>query len=130
VLWLLRAVPPAVLAFQGAMSRNAYIDGPLPEWWLPQLAANFAAPHTQRTFQEEAARIGDGDASIGPVAVGHPMLVIHGDDDRLAPVEFGHWTKAHARKAQIQVIEHGSHMLPITHTDQLADAIARFARGE
>jgi non-heme chloroperoxidase len=128
VLSWLRAVPPAGLAVQASMSRRAFSDGQLPHWWLSQTAANFAAPHTQRTFQEETGRWSNGDASIDPVAVGQPMLILHGDDDRLAPLAIGRWTKQQARKAELVVVPRGSHMLPVTHADEMADRIAAFAR--
>lgn len=129
VLAWLRAVPPVGRALEAAMSKDAFSDGEEPAWWLPQLAANFAAPHTMRTFAEEGARTGDGDASIDPVTVARPILLIHGDADRLVPLEVGEWTKAHSRDAELVVIPKGSHMLPITHADALADRIASFARG-
>jgi pimeloyl-ACP methyl ester carboxylesterase len=129
VLWWMRAVPPVGLGMQRALSREAFSDQPQPGWWLPQMAANFAAPHTQRTYQEEMSRYAEGDASTDPVAVGLPMLILHGDDDRLAPLAIGKWTKEHARKAELVVIDGGSHMIPITHTEQLTDRIEAFVRG-
>jgi pimeloyl-ACP methyl ester carboxylesterase len=129
VLTWVRAVPPAGRALQAAMSRDAFSGADLPGWWLPQLAANFAGPHTLRTFREEGARIGAGDTSIDPVTVARPILLIHGDDDRLAPLEGAQWIKSHARDAELVVIPKGSHMLPITHADALADRIAAFAHG-
>lgn len=128
VLAWLRAVPPAGRAVQAAMSDEAYSDAPEPEWWLPQLAANMGRPDTPRTFQGEAERIGGGDASMDPVTVGQPILLLHGDDDRLAPLALGQWIESHARNADLEVVQGGSHMLPITHTELVADRIAEFAR--
>jgi pimeloyl-ACP methyl ester carboxylesterase len=128
VLAWVRAVPPVGRALQAAMSRDAFSDAAAPAWWLPQLAANFAAPHTTRSFREEGARVGAGDESIDPVTVGRPILLIHGDDDRLAPLSNAEWTEGHARDAELVVVPKGSHMLPITHPDLLADRIAAFAR--
>jgi pimeloyl-ACP methyl ester carboxylesterase len=128
VLKWLRAVPPAGRAVQAAMSRDAFSDAPPPSWWLPQLAANMGAAHTLDTFHGEGARVGAGDASIDPVTVPRRILLLHGDDDRLAPLSIGQWIKGRARDAELVVIERGSHMLPITHAEQLADRIASFAR--
>lgn len=128
VLAWLRAVPPAGRAVQTAMSHEAYSGAPEPTWWLPQLAANMAAPNTLHSFHGEAERIGAGDASIDPVTVGQPILLLHGDDDRLAPLALGQWIESHARNADLEVIAGGSHMLPLTHTELVADRIAAFAR--
>jgi pimeloyl-ACP methyl ester carboxylesterase len=128
VLDWLHAVPPVGRGVQAAMSRNAFSGGPEPDWWLPQLAANFAAPNTVHAFAQEEDSIADGDASIDPLTVGVPILLIHGNDDRLAPLSIGQWIKSHARNARLVVVEGGSHMLPLTHTEMLADRIAGFAR--
>jgi pimeloyl-ACP methyl ester carboxylesterase len=128
VLAWLRAVPPADRAVQALMSREAFSGQPEPSWWLPQLAANMGARDTLRSFQAENASHAAGDASIDPVTVGQPMLLLHGDDDRLAPLSMGQWIQSHARNAELVVIAGGSHMLPITHTDELADRIAAFAK--
>lgn len=129
VLAWLAAVPPAGRGLQRLMSAQAFSEGPQPAWWLPLLAANFGARHTQHTYQQEAARVGAGDMSIDPLTVAVPILLIHGDDDRLAPLSIAHWIKSHARRAELLVIEGGSHMLPITHADVLADRIDGFIRG-
>jgi pimeloyl-ACP methyl ester carboxylesterase len=128
VLAWVRAVPPVGRAVMAAMSKNAFSDAPEPAWWLPQLAANMAAPNTPRSFHGEVARFSEGDASIDPVTVGQPILLLHGDDDRLAPLALGQWIESHARNADLEVIPGGSHMLPITHTDLVADRIAAFAK--
>jgi pimeloyl-ACP methyl ester carboxylesterase len=128
VLAWLRAVPPAGRALQRAMSREAFSGQPEPDWWLPQLAANMGARGTMRSFQGENASFIAGDAAIDPVTVGQPILIVHGDDDRLVPLAAGEWVKGHARNAELVVIPGGSHMLPITHTDELADRIAEFAK--
>jgi pimeloyl-ACP methyl ester carboxylesterase len=111
------------------MSAQAFSEGALPEWWLPLLAANFEAPHTRHTYQQEGSRVAAGDMSIDPLTVGVPILLIHGDDDRMVPLSVAYWIKSHARRAELVVIEGGSHMLPITHADLLAERIEGFIRG-
>jgi pimeloyl-ACP methyl ester carboxylesterase len=128
VLAWVRAVPPVGRAVMAAMSDDAFSDQPEPDWWLPQLAANMARPDTPRSFQREAARLNAGDASIDPVTVAQPILLLHGDDDRLAPLALGQWIESHARHADLEVVQGGSHMLPITHTELVADRIADFAK--
>ncbi|HVN38864.1 MAG TPA: alpha/beta hydrolase [Myxococcota bacterium] len=129
VLAWLHAVPPVGRAVQEAMSREAFSGEP-PAWWLPQLAANLGAPHSLESFAGENARFEDGDAAIDPVALAQPILLIHGDDDHLVPLSAARWIESHARHAELVVVKGGSHMLPITHAELLADRIASFARGD
>ena len=67
---------------------------------------------------------------LDPEPIPLPILVIHGQEDLLAPLAIGDWLHEHARDSRILRVERGSHMLPITHADLLADRIAAFARGE
>jgi pimeloyl-ACP methyl ester carboxylesterase len=129
VLEWLGAVPPAGRGLQALLSARAYSEQPQPGWWLPLVAANFAAPHTRDTYQQEMARVHEGDMSIDPLTVGVPILLLHGDDDRLAPLAIAEWIEQHARRATLEVIQGGSHMLPVTHAEPLADRIASFVRG-
>jgi pimeloyl-ACP methyl ester carboxylesterase len=129
VLDWLGAVPPVGRGVQRMLSRQAFSEGPQPAWWLPLVAANFGTPHTRHTYQQEVASVSEGDMSIDPLTVGVPILLIHGNDDRMVPVAVAEWIKSHARRAELEVIEGGSHMLPVTHADLLADRIARFIRG-
>jgi pimeloyl-ACP methyl ester carboxylesterase len=122
------AVPPASGAVQRALSEQAFSGQPWPAWWLPQLRANLAAPHTRTTFRLEGARF--ETAGLDPSPIERPILVIHGDDDRLAPLAIGEWLQRRARDARLVQIAGGSHMLPITHADLLADRIAAFSGAE
>jgi peroxiredoxin len=126
--WL-AAVPPVGRGVQKLLSEQAFSEAPQPGWWLPLLAANFGAPHTLHTYQQEGRRVAEGDMSIDPLTVGVPILLIHGDDDRLVPVKVSEWIQSHARRAELVVIEGGSHMLPVTHAELLADRISGFIRG-
>jgi len=124
VLAWVRAVPPVSRGMQRVMSIEAFSEQPQPDWWLPQLRANLAAPHTSRTLREEGARFsGDG---LDPAPIERPILVIHGDDDRLVPLAVGEGLHQSAQRSELLVVEGGSHMLPITHPDLLADRIAAF----
>jgi pimeloyl-ACP methyl ester carboxylesterase len=55
-----------------------------------------------------------------------PILVIHGEEDLLVPVAIARELARRAPQAKLVVIEGGSHMLPVTHADRLADEIASF----
>ena len=75
----------------------------------------------------EGARYDVQSLDPGPIPL--PILVIHGDEDQLAPPTIGDWLHEHARDSRSLRVEGGSHMLPITHTNLLADRIAPFVRG-
>lgn len=120
------AVPPVGQAMQRSITEAAFSDKPIPDWWLPQLSANFGQPNTRPTYIEEIAGIGGG-GEFRVDQVGQPILLIHGDDDRLAPLAIGEWIDARAKRSELVVIEGGSHMLPITQPDMMADRIAAFA---
>jgi pimeloyl-ACP methyl ester carboxylesterase len=127
--WLAR-VPPASLAATEAISREAYSDGPMPEWWVPQTRANLARAGTLRAMVREGLEW--PEAPLAPEAIDRPVLVIHGTDDRSVPFVVGE--DLHARTqpgSELLRVEGGSHMLPITHSELLAERILAFsAAGE
>ena len=118
-------VPPASAALQRALSDQAFSEQPQPDWWATNLAANFAGPNTRLSWTSEAAAIGlSGEFRADEVDL--PTLLIHGDDDRLAPLAIGEYVHAKIEGSRLEVVADGSHMLPITHADQLADWIVAF----
>jgi pimeloyl-ACP methyl ester carboxylesterase len=119
------SVPPLMQRFLAAGSRNAFHPDPVPGWYQTLLEANFARPHTLAAFGSEGRDLG-GEADLDPGPIERPILVIHGDADRLVPLAVGRGLAAQARVAELQVVERGSHMLPVTHPQLLADAIDRF----
>jgi pimeloyl-ACP methyl ester carboxylesterase len=122
VLGWLHAVPPLARGAQTAASRQAFSEGPEPDWWRPNLAANFARPHTPTSWLSEGAAMWLAPLP-DPAGLALPVLVIHGDDDRLVPVEVGRELARRAPHARLVLVPGGSHMLPITHSDLLADEI-------
>ncbi len=128
VLRWVAAVPPAGRAVQGMMSQQAFSDEPIPEWWGPQLEANFSAPHTMETWREEG-RYFEWNEELDPAPIDLPILVIHGDDDRLVPLSVGEHLAERAKRGQLVVLEGGSHMLPITRPERMAELVADFAAG-
>ncbi len=126
VLRWLRSIPPLGLATQRAMSANAYSDQPMPAWWLPGLAANLAQDKTQTAFMRESAGM-PGQAIPDTAGLALPILVVHGDADRLVPIAAGRALADHNERAELVEVPDGSHMLPVTHAQLLADRIASFS---
>lgn len=119
------AVPPARQYAQRAMERLFFSGRPSPEWFSEQNAANLAQVKTRRAWREELTRYRyDGP---DPSSIARPILVIHGEDDRVVPPSVGTWLHHRAVGSGFLLVEAGSHMLPVTHPDLLADRIADFA---
>jgi len=109
---------------RAALTVQAFSEKPQPDWWLPSLAANFAMPATRRTYREEMVGFGDG-SDLDPSRIALPVLVIHGSDDRLVPIAVGRALARLAPNARLIEVDGGSHMLPVTDADLLADEVAR-----
>ncbi len=122
VLAWLHAVPPLARGTQAAVSRQAFSDGPEPAWWRPSLAANFARPHTATSWRSEGAGMASAPLP-DPTGLALPVLVIHGDADRLVPVEVGRELARRAPNGRLVLVPGGSHMLQVTHAELLADEI-------
>jgi 2-hydroxymuconate-semialdehyde hydrolase len=128
VRWYLAAVPPMGRGLQVALSEVAFSGGAQPDWWLPNLEANFAMPSMRTTYYAEGERFMESE--LGIEEVDQSILLLHGDDDQLAPLAIGEWLARHAKHSKLMAIEDGSHMIPITHASQLADSIHEFVAGQ
>jgi len=122
VLAWLHAVPPAAHGLRAAISREAFSGAASPDWWLPTLNASFARPGVARTWREEGAAFMVGPIP-DPTGLALPIVVVHGTDDRLAPVAIGRELARRAPHARLVLVPDGSHMLPVTHGELLADEI-------
>jgi pimeloyl-ACP methyl ester carboxylesterase len=126
VLRWVRSIPPLARGMQRGMSAQAFSDHAQPDWFLPGLAANLAQAKAQLAFMREGALL---RASPQPDTAGLelPILVIHGDDDRLVPIEVGRALARNSAHAELVEVPGGSHMLPVTDARLLADRIASFS---
>src|SRR5262245_10160746 len=128
VLAWVEAVPPVARGVRAAMSANAFSDQPQPDWWLPSLGANLGHGDTLHTMREEGAAYA-AQAVPDPSGLALPILVIHGDQDRLVPVTIGRELARRASHARLVEVPGGSHMLPVTHAELLADEIVSGGAG-
>jgi pimeloyl-ACP methyl ester carboxylesterase len=125
-------VPSTGIALMKLSSEAAFSGQPQPDWWHTGLRANFARWETLDAYRSEMAGIGvgpdeDPDA-FAPESIAVPTLILHGDDDRLAPVAIGRYLDGVIPDSELHEYPGGSHMIPITHADDIADRITRFAR--
>ncbi len=124
-------VPPLGVNLMKVLSAMAFSDQPQPDWWLEGLRANFARWDTLVTYREEMFGL-DPDADPGafdPSQISVPTLLLHGDDDRLAPVAIARYLASVIPNAELVEYPGGSHMLPVTHADALAERITGFGDG-
>jgi pimeloyl-ACP methyl ester carboxylesterase len=114
-------VPPLSRGLMSVLSEQAFSGGPQPDWWLPTLRANFSRWETVLSYRGEILAPIETELRLDAIAV--PTVVMHGDDDRLAPVAIGRYLAERIPGAAYQELEGASHMLPVTHAEALADAL-------
>ncbi len=129
VLHWRNSIPPLSVVLMKALSDQAFSGGPQPAWWLEGLRANFSRWETLITFREEMMGLTPENVANFDVALIHvPTLLLHADDDRLAPVEISKYLSTRIDGAKLVVYPGASHMLPVTHADAIANEIVSFAR--
>jgi non-heme chloroperoxidase len=124
--WIAR-IDPLSRATTTALSREAFSGQAMPDWWVPQTRANLAGAGARRALVREGIEWPTVDLDPKPLEV--PILVIHGSDDRSVPIAVGEDLYEQAGPgSQILRVDGGSHMLPITHPELLAERIQGFSR--
>jgi pimeloyl-ACP methyl ester carboxylesterase len=125
VLAWVSMVPPLSRAMVQSASAEAFSNQPMPDWWVPQLRANLARPGTTDTWLAEGAGLMVEGIDPGPLEL--PVLVINGDDDWGVPMNVAEDLYQRALPdAKLLPVPGGSHMLPITHADLLAQHLFEF----
>ena len=102
----------------------------IPPGWTEQTLALMSLPGSIHTWRREGPRLDrDGFDQLRVEDLRVPTLVIHGSDDLLVPARVGEDLHRRIARSELLMVPQGSHMLPITHPDLLADRILAFARG-
>ena len=122
-------MPPLATGLISALSAVAFSEGPMPDWWIPGVVANMQRPETVEAYAGEMFHLADGGDEFPADRIAVPTLLLHGDDDRLAPVSIARYLVTVIPGAELQEVAGGSHMLPVTHADAMADAIVAFEAG-
>lgn len=123
------AIPPLSVLLMKALSNEAFSEGSQPEWWLDGLRANFSRRDTVIAFREEMFEITPDnlrDFDLSRIQI--PTLLLHGDDDRLAPIAISQYLSRRIAGAKLIEYPGASHMLPVTHAKAIAKEIAAFAQ--
>jgi pimeloyl-ACP methyl ester carboxylesterase len=123
------AVPSTGVALMKLSSGLAFSGGKQPDWWLPGLRANMARTETVIAYVSEMGGIGAdpaSDADFTPETITLSTLLLHGDDDQLAPVAISRYLDTQIPNSKLVEYPGASHMLPVTHASQVAEQIVAF----
>ncbi|MCZ6781954.1 MAG: alpha/beta hydrolase [Proteobacteria bacterium] len=116
------SIPPLSRAMTGATLRQAFArERDIPEGFVDYTRALLGLPGTLRAFSLEAQ--GQDVGSLKPEALHMPSLVIHGADDFLIPYDVAEDLHRRLPSSDFVTVLSGSHMLPVTHADLLAEKI-------
>ncbi len=125
VSWL-TAIPP--LGFRVTQDRlvEAFSgEQTIPSGWTIQTLAMLSLPGTARAMTSEARNVEWGETDASQIDV--PTLVIHGSEDRLVSYTVGEDLDRRIPRSHLLGLVGGSHMLPVTHAEPIADAISQLA---
>ena len=85
-------------------------------------------PEVERSHRATFAFSGDplpiSEETMATVA--QPVLVVHGDTDRLMPLECGEWYAKTLPNARLDVVERAGHWLQVEHHDTFRDLVRGF----
>jgi len=116
------SVPPLARATTSASLAQMFSGAEhVPPGFLARTRAQLAMPGTLEAFVAESARL---DArALAPERIAAPALVVHGRDDRGVPLAVARDLTRRLPNGELRVVEGGSHMLPVTHAEALAEDI-------
>ncbi len=113
----------------GAWSTKATIwtrfGDAMPKRWTNVQQSLLLMPGSLESMRREMAQI--KPASLDPVDISIPTLVVHGTNDEIVAYEVGVDLSSKITNAKLVPLEDAGHMLPLTDTDALANAIAKFS---
>jgi 2-hydroxy-6-oxo-octa-2,4-dienoate hydrolase len=93
----------------------------IPPGWTEHTLTMLALPGTIQSFVLEEQR--GHAAALHPEALNIPAVVIQGTDDYLVPQSVGEDLQRRLPRSRLVMVPHGSHMLPVTHAELLAQEI-------
>ena len=116
------SVPPLGRGvLEGALADVFSGSAQIPPGWVDRSAAQMALPGTIDSWLAEERN--DGYSTLRPEAIQAPVLVLHGGDDRAVRVAVAEDLAQRLPHGKLVVVEGGSHMLPVTHTDLVASQV-------
>lgn len=126
--WAMRwvgSVPPLADALTRQALTEAFArEEAIPPGWIERTRAALAMPGTVTTWREETRRM--DRSKLHPGAVEVKTLVVQGADDYLVPYTTGEALHAALPDSQFEPVLSGSHMIPVTHAEEVARSIHEF----
>ncbi len=119
------AVPPLARRVVKARAIEAYSgETEIPVGWIERSYAHMSQWGSQRTFVEEARFM--EPQVLRPQEITVPALVVTGSDDWLVPEGVARDLHRRLPRSQLSVVQGASHMVPVTHTAEVAGKIEEF----
>lgn len=113
------AIPPVSRAATEATLATLFSGSDaVPPGFLERTRAQLALPGTLAAFVAESVRM--DVATLAPERIAVPTLIVNGSDDRSVPLAVAEDLARRIPRAELVAIDGGSHMLPVTHGEQLA----------
>jgi pimeloyl-ACP methyl ester carboxylesterase len=125
--WLGSVPPLADAVVQGVLVEAFASERAVPAGFLESSRAALELPGTFTAFVAEQRQNDIG--SLHPERIDLPALVLHGTEDHLVPYEVGQHLQTQLPRSKFDTVFDGSHMLPVTHPDRVAQAIHDLAQG-
>jgi pimeloyl-ACP methyl ester carboxylesterase len=123
------SVPPLSRRMTGKALVQAFARADaIPARWTEYTRAMLALPGTVEAFVLEAQR--GRSATLQPEALRVPTLILQGSSDYLVPPQVADDLHHRMAGSDLVMIPDGSHMLPVTHADLLAEKIHIFLSRE
>jgi pimeloyl-ACP methyl ester carboxylesterase len=128
VLGWVASIPPLgrQMTHENLVQAFARADA-IPPGWTEYTQAMLALPGTLDAFVLESQR--GRSAALQPQLLRMPALILQGTADQLVPPAVADDLHRRLAGSQLVMIAGGSHMLPVTHPDLLADHIHAFLSG-
>jgi 2-hydroxymuconate-semialdehyde hydrolase len=125
--WVASVPPVAESLVTGSLADMFSGAEHVPPGFADRTVAQLALPGTMDAWLAESRN--EGYAALHPEWIQAPTLVIHGSDDRAVTVGVAEDLAKRLPHGKLELVPQGSHMLPATHTDELAAQIHEWAAG-
>ncbi len=100
----------------------------IPKRWTNAQQSLLLMPGSLDTMRSEMAQI--RPASLDPSDILAPTLIVHGTNDKIVSYDVGVDLSEKVTNAKLVALEGAGHMLPLTDTTALGNAIAEFAASQ
>ena len=110
----------------GVLSDQAFSGKAQPAWWMEGLVENFSRWETVLVYRAEMFAPINAEG-FAPDQIAVPVRILHGDDDRLAPVGIRRYLSEQIPGASYSEIAGGSHMLPVTQPELVVGEVKQLS---